>query len=138
MRYPITITPDEDGVFVVEFVDLMGVTQGDTIAEAQREAEDCLVVALSFMMRHDKDIPEPSDEGEYFVEAPPTVALKVELYRSWRAAGITKAELARRVGQTPQQAQRLFDLKHVSKLEQLDAAFRALGQRLTVSVEAVA
>jgi hypothetical protein len=38
---------------------------------------------------------------------------------------VSKAELARRVGVSPQQAQRLFDIRHASRLDQIDAALAA-------------
>lgn len=135
MQYPIKVTP-EDGAFNVELIDLSGFTFGSTLEEALSEAEDCLFVALAGAMAHGKEIPEPSADGDYFVELSPTVGLKVELYRAWRAVGISKAELARRLGWSPTQVQRLFDLHHVSKLEQLHAAFRALGRRLIVTTAA--
>jgi antitoxin HicB len=53
-----------------------------------------------------------------------------------RAAGVSKAELARRVGVSPQQAQQLFDIRHASRLDQIDAALAALGRRLVVTTEA--
>ena len=52
-----------------------------------------------------------------------------------RAAGVTKAELARRMGIAPQQAQRLFDTNHLSRLDQIAAAFVALGRRLVMTSE---
>jgi hypothetical protein len=53
------------------------------------------------------------------------------------AAGVSKAELARRIGISPQQAQRLFDIHHASRLDQIDAALAAVGRRLVVTTEAV-
>jgi predicted RNase H-like HicB family nuclease len=46
--YPATITPDEDGRYVVRFPDLTGaVTDGATLAEALSEASDALSEALA-------------------------------------------------------------------------------------------
>jgi antitoxin HicB len=72
------------------------------------------------------------------VRLAPLVAAKAEVYRAMRAAGVSKAELARRVGVSPQQAQRLFDIHHASRLDQIDAALAALGRRLVVTTEAAA
>jgi antitoxin HicB len=66
----------------------------------------------------------------------PLVAAKAELYRTMRKAGITKAELTRRIGISPQQAQRLFDIHHASRLDQIEAEMRALGRRLVVTSDA--
>jgi antitoxin HicB len=45
-----------------------------------------------------------------------------------RAAGVSKAKLARRIGISPQRAQRLFGIHHASRLDQIDAALAALGR----------
>jgi antitoxin HicB len=49
-------------------------------------------------------------------------------------AGLRKTELARRLGWHAPQVDRLLDLRHASKLEQLDQAFHALGKRLVLEV----
>jgi antitoxin HicB len=50
--------------------------------------------------------------------------------------GIKKAELARRLGWHLPQVDRLFDLRHASKLEQIEAAAAALGRHIEVRVTA--
>jgi len=41
-------------------------------------------------------------------------------------------ELARRIGTTKQEVNRLTDLKHATKIDRIDAALRALGKRLVL------
>ncbi len=53
-----------------------------------------------------------------------------------RAAGLNKKQLAERLGWQPSQVTRLFDGRHASRLDQIDAALKALGRRLVVSSEA--
>jgi antitoxin HicB len=48
--------------------------------------------------------------------------------------GVKKSELARRLGWHMPQADRLFDLRHASRLDQIEAAARALGRTLEVRV----
>ena len=48
--------------------------------------------------------------------------------------GIKKAGLARRLGWHMPQVDRLFDLKHASRMDQLEAAARSLGRQIRVSV----
>jgi len=72
------------------------------------------------------------------VRLPALTVLKVELYRRLREAGITRTELARRVGWKRESVDRLFRLGHASRLEQLEVAFAALGQAVSVSVHAAA
>ena len=52
-----------------------------------------------------------------------------------QASGLRKADLARRLGVSKPQVERLFDLTHASRLEQIEQAFRALHKRLELSVE---
>lgn len=48
--------------------------------------------------------------------------------------GIKKAELVRRLGWHVPQVDRLLDLGHASRFDQIEAAARALGLRIEVSV----
>ena len=57
------------------------------------------------------------------------------IYEAMHAGGVRKAELARRLGIHMPQVDRLLDLRHASRLEQIDAALRALGKQLVVSVQ---
>ncbi len=52
-----------------------------------------------------------------------------------RAGRVHKAELARRMSIPRQQIERLLDLQHSSRLEHIEAAFRALNKRLVVATE---
>jgi antitoxin HicB len=57
---------------------------------------------------------------------------KVELYRVMKTTGVRKAELARRMGIHKQQVERLMDIDHASRIEQLEAAFAALDMRMVI------
>ena len=65
-------------------------------------------------------------------------ALKVSLYRSLREARLTRVELLRRLGWNRESVDRLFRLDHASRLGQLEAAFKALGRSVDVSIERAA
>ncbi len=52
-----------------------------------------------------------------------------------RAADVGKAELARRLNCHLPQIDRLLDLAHASRLDQLEQAFAALGKRLEVAIQ---
>jgi antitoxin HicB len=56
------------------------------------------------------------------------------LYTAFRASGMKKAELARRIGISKTNIERLFDLDHSSRLDQIEAAFRAIGKKLEVTI----
>ena len=49
---------------------------------------------------------------------------------------VTKTELARRLGVNRPQVDRLVDLLHRSKIEQVEHALRVLGQRIELTVVA--
>ena len=48
--------------------------------------------------------------------------------------GIRKAELARRLGWHMPQVDRLFDLRHTSKFDQIESAARSLGKTVEILV----
>ena len=62
------------------------------------------------------------------------IAAKVALYQAFREAGISKSELARRLGVDHREARRLLDPRHGSSLDRLDEAVTALDKRLVVSL----
>jgi antitoxin HicB len=59
---------------------------------------------------------------------PAMSAAKVALYQAMRAQDVRKAELARRLGVHLPQVDRLLDLRHASRFDQIDSALRALGK----------
>lgn len=138
LAWPVTLDPAEEGGFNVNFPDFPeGFTQGDSRDEALAQAADLLETMVANYMAEGWDLPAPSAAaGRPLVRLAPLVAAKAEVYRAMRAAGVSKAELARRVGVSPQQARRLFDIHHASRLDQIDAALAALGRRLVVTTEA--
>jgi antitoxin HicB len=138
LAWPVTLDPAEEGGFNVNLPDFPeGFTQGDTREEALAQAADLLETMVANYMAEGWDLPAPSAPGDRpLARLAPLVAAKAEVYRAMRAAGISKAELARRIGVSPQQAQRLFDIHHASRLDQIDAALTALGRRLVVTTEA--
>ncbi len=62
------------------------------------------------------------------------MAAKAGLYRALRESGVSKTELARRLGWQYLQVQRLLDPHHKSGIEQLEQALRAIGKTLVVGV----
>jgi len=136
--YPVHLEQEEDGGYVVTLPDIgYGATQGDDLAEALAQAADLLEVAVLGAMAHDEDVPLPSaPKGRPTVALPALAAAKLEAYRAMRAAGLNKKQLAERLGWQPSQVTRLFDGRHASRLDQIEAALRILGRRLVISSEA--
>jgi antitoxin HicB len=139
LGYRIKIEPDDNGTLLVTCPALPEMTTfGDDEADAMRRAVGAIEEAIAARMADGEDVPEGHQRGPRLVRLPALTVLKVELYRQLREAGITRAELARRLGWKRESVDRLFRLDHASRLQQLEAAFAALGQAVSVSVHAAA
>jgi antitoxin HicB len=136
--WPVDLIPAEEGGYIVNFPDLPnGWSQGEDRAEALAQADGLLEEMVLGRMAYGEDIPLPSAaNGRPTVALPALTAAKLEAYRAMRAAGLNKKQLAERLGWQPSQVTRLFDGRHASRLDQIEAALHALGRRLVVSSEA--
>ena len=94
---------------------------------------DALEEAVAARIHDRKDIPMPSPGGEVHVLLPTLSAVKVILYQGMRDQNIGKAELARRLGWHLPQVDRVLNVNHHSRLDQMDAALGAIGRRLEVT-----
>ena len=79
-----------------------------------------------------QDIPVLS-QGKTRVSLPTLTAVKVILYQGMRDQDVGKAELARRLGWHLPQVDRVLDVNHHSRLDQMDTALGAIGLRLEVT-----
>jgi antitoxin HicB len=133
--YPYTIEPDDETV-LLQFPDIaIAHTVGGTEEEAIAHAADALASAISAIMDNKGEVPRPSPaRGRPTISLAPVDAAKVELYRTMRAQGVTKAQLARLLGWHPPQVDRLLDLRHASKFDQLERAFSVLGKEIEIKV----
>jgi antitoxin HicB len=137
LGYRIKLEPDDNGTLLVTCPALPEVTTfGDDEAGALRHAVDAIEEAIAARMAEGEDIPQGHQRGPHLARLPALAVLKIELYRQLREAGITRAELGRRLGWKRESIDRLFRLDHASRLEQLEAAFAALGHAVSVSVHA--
>jgi antitoxin HicB len=128
---------DRRGNIVISFPDLPeAVTQGRGKADARAMAEEALGLVLLSYLQRGKPLPKPRARGRSLVDiaVAPDVAAKLAVLESFAAAGITKSELARRIGKDEKEVRRILDPKHPTKLPALTATLRALGKRLVVGV----
>jgi antitoxin HicB len=135
--YPVTVSKDTNGSFLVGFPDIPEANSvGDDADEAKLNALDALETALEIYFDERRPIPAPSKpkKGQHVVALPALPTAKVLLWNEMLAQKIRKAELARRLNVHMPQVDRLFDLKHSSKFEFVEEAARALGKTLAVSV----
>lgn len=124
--------------FVVAVRDLPEVvSSGFSLAEALELAADAIAVVVEGRMTDNDDLPQASTvrSGEHAVPLPAQLAAKASVYSAWKAANLSKSELARRLGRNETEVRRILDPHHGTKLEQLDEAARALGTRLVVAYE---
>ncbi len=123
--------------YVVSFPDLPeAITQGDDIADARSMAEEALGLVLLSYLARGLPLPKPRASGKKLVAVAvaPDVAAKLAVLEAFAAAGISKTELAKRIGKDEKEVRRILDPKHATKLPALTAALRAMGKRLVVGV----
>jgi antitoxin HicB len=137
MDYPVTLERDDNNTILVSFADFPEAhTYGEDEADALEHAKDALATVIDAYIKDRRDIPMPSARiTKHRIAMPALVEAKVNLYELMRSARVTKAELARRLEWHLPQVDRLLEMTHASRLEQLEAAFSVLGKRLVVGVE---
>jgi antitoxin HicB len=135
LAFPIELVPDANGTLLATCPLLpLVLTYGDDEADVRRHAVDAIETALASMIDDSETIPHPPANAPGAVVLPLLTTLKVQLYWALRAEGITRAELARRLGWKRESVDRLFRIDHGSRIEQLEAAFSALGRQVNVRV----
>jgi antitoxin HicB len=136
LAYPVDLERDTNESLLVTFPDFTeAATFGDDENDALFRAVDALETVLAARIDDREDIPLPSPAaGRPCVILPALTAAKVLLYRPMREVGVHKADLARRLGWHGPQIDRLLDLNHASRLDQIEAALAALGKRLSIDL----
>lgn len=131
LQYPVVLEDDDDSVLVTspDFPELT--TFGMDREEAIARAADALEEAIAARIHDGLDIPLPS-EGRDAALLPTLTTIKVMLYRGMKEQGVGKAELARRLGWHLPQVDRVLDVQHNSRMDQMDAAMGAIGRHLYV------
>ena len=134
--YPFILTPDNGG-FVVTFTDIPeAITQGETEDEALAAAKDALESAIDFYLEDKRAVPKPSKakRGQRVIELPASLSAKVLLLNEMIAQNVRPAELARRLLTTPQEVNRLTNVRRTTRIDGIAAALRALGKQLEMRV----
>jgi antitoxin HicB len=137
-NYPVTLTADQvDGGFVVTFADIPeAITQGDTQEEALAAAKDALESALDFYFEDKRAVPLAScpQTGQHVIELPPSLAAKILLLNEMIIQDVRPAELARRMNTTPQEVNRLTNVRHTTRIDGIAMALKALGKQLEMKI----
>jgi antitoxin HicB len=140
-RYRVKLSRDTNGTLLVKVPAVPEAhTFGDDRDEALARAVDAIETALMFYIDDRMPIPagDASPRSRTAVVLPALTEAKLGLYSAMRAAKIGKAELARRLNCHLPQIDRLLDLRHSSRLDQIEAALRALGKRLSIEIHEAA
>jgi len=137
LRYRIILERDTNDTVLVSFPDFPEAhTFGADDSDALVRAADLLRDVLADHVESRRDIPIPSKAGkhDHLVTLPALTEAKVRLYREMRASGVRKAELARRLKCHMRQVDRLLNLYHASRLDQIESAFAALNKRIEIAI----
>ncbi|HUD99148.1 MAG TPA: type II toxin-antitoxin system HicB family antitoxin [Bryobacteraceae bacterium] len=140
LQYPVILEQDT-GTVLVSFPDIpeahtYGADAGDALTRAANALETALVLYMDF--RRDIPIPSRPRKRANAVALPALIEAKVRLYQAMREEGIAKTDLARRLGWNAPQVDRLLDLAHASRLDQIEAAFQALKRTLSITISPAA
>jgi antitoxin HicB len=132
LTYPIKLEADDNGTLLVTCPALPEVTTfGEDEADAIEHARDAIEEAIAARMADGREVPEPKGKrGVLVIFANANIVKGRALPRE----NITRAELTRRLNWKRESVDRLFRLNHATRLDQFDAAFRALGRQVEISV----
>jgi antitoxin HicB len=139
-QYAVLLSPADEGGYVVTCRDLPElITQGESVEEALEQASDAMDEVFATYLTEGLDFPEPSKarRREHMVAPPPETVAKAALYVAMRQAGISKVQLAKRLGVDEKEVRRLLDPHYGSKLPRIAKAISVLGQRLVIGIETV-
>lgn len=139
--YPVHLEPDkESGGFTGEFRGVYGVAEGDTVEEALENARDVLDIIFSTAIEDNEQIPAPGKprKGDYLVSPPTATYIKYLLWQTAKQKEMRRIDIARAMHVKPAQVDRIFDINHGSRIEQLEAAAAAMGKKLVIDLQDIA
>lgn len=137
-QYAVKMAPSDEGGYIVTCRDLPQlVTQGDDESHALAEAADAMDEVFAAYMLRGLALPEPSRlrKEEHWVSPPAETMAKAALYVAMSESGISKVQLAKRLGVDEKEVRRLLDPHYGSKLPRIAQAIAVLGKRLTIGLQ---
>ncbi|MCG3188253.1 MAG: Antitoxin HicB [Burkholderiaceae bacterium] len=137
-EYAVALKQDKDGGFVVTCRDLPQlITQGDGLEHALAEAADAMDEVFAAYMLNGLAFPPPTKprRRERMVAPPAETVAKAALYTAMLEAGVSKVQLAKKLGIDEKEVRRLLDPHYGSKLPRLAQAIQVLGKRLVIGLE---
>lgn len=133
--YSIRLAKDDNGTYLATCPVLPELTTfGASIGDALAHARDAVEEAIAARMADRQPIPQPST-GPHVVELPTQTVAKMMLYQLMRNRRVSKVQLARSLRWHRPQVDRLLNIRHATRMDTLEAAFRALGARVSIKIE---
>lgn len=137
-KYPVSLTQSDTAHgYLLTCDDISGVTAyGDTISVALDAGKVALEAAIESYLEDKKLVPTPSKakRGQHGIEIPTSLAAKVLLLNEMITQKVRPAELARMLNTTPQEVNRLTNVRHTTRIDGITAALQVLGKQLYVRV----
>lgn len=139
--FPAILHPEKGGAITVRFAGLSeAITFGTGLEDALVQAAGCLEEAIAGRIAGGLEIPAPSraKRSHTMVTLPASMAANASLCLAMREAGISRAQLARRLRVDVKEVRRMLDPRHPTKLPRIEQALAVLGRRLVVSLDSAA
>jgi antitoxin HicB len=139
LEYPAKLKAAKEGGYVVTFRDIPeAITQGESIEDALKHAQDALESAMEFYFNDRRQAPMPTaaKRGERLVALPVSESFKILLLNEMVRQNVRPAELAKRMRTSKQEINRITTLRHATKVDRIADALAALGKRLTINLKA--
>lgn len=137
LSYPVSLTKDDNDTLLVTSPDFPELaTFGVDREDALSHAFDAVLTVIQGRMSDRRDIPAPSSakRGQGLVKLTALMEAKLQLYRAMLKRNIRKAHLAKRLDVHAPQVDRLLDLGHDSRVDQLESAAQALDMKLEIKL----
>jgi antitoxin HicB len=135
MRYPAKLRKEPESGYTATFPDIPeAITCGTSVEDALLHAKDALESAIDWYLEDGRMVPTPSKpkRRQHLVELPPSYAAKILLLNEMTMQRVRPAELARRMKVTPQEVNRLLNVRHATKIDSIAGALKALGKTMEI------
>jgi antitoxin HicB len=135
--YRYKLEREQNGWWLVRFPGIPeALTEGETAAEARRNAVDCVIAALEGYVKSGRPLPRQgaSHAGPDRAVLPSLVTAKLAVYETMQSRGWSKLRLARELGMPENSVRRLLDLRHSSQMWVIDEALGKMNSELSIDL----
>lgn len=138
VSYPVRIWREQEVYMAQGLKSLDNVlTYGASLDEALKNVREALTGVLGAMLDHGEEIPQVKARAAksiHWIEPAPSVAIPILIRRAREEAGLTQAELAKKLGVTYQAVQKWERSGTNPTVATLERILLALGKRLELQV----